>query len=64
MAAVSLAVWLASHGYSTVEPYTDRNIARSSRPICEGPSWPMETPACEPLTQIPAPLMEAMRTKS
>ncbi len=64
MVATSRAVWLASHGYSTVEPYKDRNIARSSRPIWDGPSCPIATPACEPTRLIPEPLIDAMRTKS
>ena len=37
-----------SAGYSTVEPWSARNIARSSSAICDGPSSPIETPACEP----------------
>lgn len=64
MVPTSLAVWLASHGYSTVEPCTERIIARSSRPICEGPSWPMAAPAWEPTRLTPDPLIDAMRMKS
>lgn len=58
------AVWLASHGYRTVEPWTARIMARSSRPIWEGPSWPMETPAWEPQSWMPVPLTAAIRMKS
>jgi hypothetical protein len=36
----------------------------SSRAICDGPSSPMETPACEPDSDIVARLIAAMRTKS
>ena len=47
-----------------MEPCTARIIARSSRAICEGPSSPMDTPACEPHRRRLARLMAAMRTKS
>jgi hypothetical protein len=46
--ATSFAVWLASEGCRTVEPWTARIIAMSSSAIWEGPSSPMETPAWEP----------------
>ena len=36
----------------------------SSRPICDGPSSPIDTPACEPQSDIVARLTAAMRTKS
>ncbi|CAM5656080.1 hypothetical protein STENM36S_07812 [Streptomyces tendae] len=64
ISATRRAAWLASHGYSTVEPWMARIIARSSRPIWLGPSWPMATPAWEPTRLMPEPLIEAMRTKS
>ncbi len=64
MVATSLAVWFASQGYSTVEPCTARNSARSSSAICDGPSSPIETPACEPQSAIVAREIAAMRTKS
>ena len=64
IAATSFAVWFASHGWSTVEPWTARIIAMSSSAICEGPSSPMDTPACEPHRHIVARLIAAMRTKS
>ena len=64
MAATSFAVWLPSHGCRTVLPCTARKAARSSRPICEGPSSPIETPACEPESAIVARLTAAIRTKS
>ena len=38
--------------------------ARSSSAICEGPSSPMLTPACEPARTMLARLTAAMRTKS
>ena len=44
----SFAVWFASHGCSTVDPCTARRAAMSSSAICDGPSSPIETPACEP----------------
>ncbi len=64
MAATSLAVWLASEGCSTVDPCTARNAAMSSSAICDGPSSPIETPACEPDRRMSAREMAAMRTKS
>ena len=36
----------------------------SSSAICDGPSSPMDTPACEPLTENDARLTAAIRTKS
>ena len=36
----------------------------SSSAICEGPSSPIETPACEPTSLRLARLMAAMRMKS
>ena len=36
----------------------------SSSAICDGPSSPIETPACEPLTRRSACEIAAMRTKS
>ena len=36
----------------------------SSRAICEGPSSPIETPACEPQSLILAREIAAIRTKS
>ena len=54
-AATSLAVWLASLGCRTVEPWIARSEAMSSSAICDGPSSPIDTPACEPLsTQLRA----------
>ena len=64
MAATSFAVWFASHGWRTTLPWIARNTAMSSSPICDGPSSPIETPACEPETQNRARLTAAMRTKS
>ena len=46
--STSLTVALPSAGYSTVEPCSARIVARSSSAICDGPSSPIETPACEP----------------
>ena len=62
--ATSWAAWLGSLGYRTVLPHTARIMARSSRPICDGPSSPMLTPACEPQRWIVALLTDAMRIKS
>ena len=64
IAATSFAVWLASHGCRTVEPCTARSDAMSSSAICDGPSSPIETPACEPQSASVARLTAAMRTKS
>src|SRR5208283_5031082 len=46
--STSFSVEIASEGYSTTQFSTDLNIAMSSRPIGEGPSCPMDTPAWEP----------------
>ena len=62
--ATSAAVWLASHGYSTVLPWTARSIARSSSAICDGPSSPIDTPACEPTRRMLAAVIAAIRMKS
>ena len=51
----------ASQGYSTVECGTARIIARSSSPICEGPSSPIDTPQCEPTYLMVTPEIPAMR---
>ena len=39
-------------------------MARSSSAICDGPSSPIETPACEPARRMFARQIAAMRTKS
>ena len=39
-------------------------IARSSRAICEAPSSPIDTPACDPAILTLTPLIAAMRMKS
>ena len=64
IAATSAEVWLASLGCRTVEPCTARKAAMSSSAICDGPSSPIETPACEPLSRMSAREIAAMRTKS
>ncbi len=64
MAAVSFAAALPSAGYSTVEPWTARIMARSSRAICDGPSSPIDTPACDPDSRRFARLTAAIRMKS
>src|SRR3990167_1873510 len=51
----------ASDGYKTVESKGVRNIARSSSPICDSPSLPIEAPPYEPFTKIFAPERSAMR---
>src|SRR3954453_13893095 len=48
IASISFAVWLASDGCSTTESWIARSDAKSSSAICDGPSSPIETPACEP----------------
>ena len=60
----SFAVWFASLGCSTVEPWIARNDAMSSSAICDGPSSPIETPACEPLSASFAREIAPIRTKS
>ena len=64
IAATSFAVWFPSHGCRTTLPWIARSAAMSSRPICDGPSSPIDTPACEPERQMRARLTAAMRTKS
>ena len=61
---MSLAVWLASLGCRTVEPWIARREAMSSSAIWDGPSSPIETPACEPLRTSFAREIAPMRTKS
>src|ERR1700674_4075061 len=41
-----------------------RHMARSSSAIWEGPSSPIDTPACEPAILMPTLLIAAMRMKS
>ena len=62
--STSFAVWFASHGCSTVEPCTARSAAMSSSAICDGPSSPIDTPACEPASFTFELLIAAMRMKS
>ena len=64
MAATSWAVWLASEGCSTQLPWMARSDAKSSSAICDGPSSPIDTPACEPDRRRSAREIAAMRTKS
>ena len=45
---MSRAHWFASHGTTTVDPKTARIMATSSSAICDGPSSPILTPACDP----------------
>src|ERR1700739_4519245 len=47
MAATSAAALVASLGYRTVEPWMARIMARSSSPICDGPSAPISMRAGE-----------------
>src|SRR5215211_6122764 len=64
IASTSAAVLVASLGYSTVEPWMARSMARSSRPICEGPSAPISTPAWEPTSRRSTTEMAPIRMKS
>ena len=64
IAAISLLAWLASDGCSTVEEWIARSDAMSSSAICDGPSSPIDTPACEPTSRRSARLIAAMRMKS
>ena len=64
IATISFAAWLASEGCSTVEEWIARSEAMSSSAICDGPSSPIDTPACEPTSLMSARLMAAMRMKS
>ena len=63
-AATSLAVCCASLGCRTTEPWIARSEAMSSSAIWDGPSSPIETPACEPLATSFAREIAPMRTKS
>ena len=60
----SAAAELPSDGYRTVEPSIARMAARSSSAICDGPSWPISTPACEPLRRMLACDTAAILMKS
>ena len=62
--AISRSVLTASHGYSTVKFGCAVVIAKSSSAICDGPSSPIDTPACEPASLMLTPLIAAMRMKS
>ena len=64
MAVTSFTVAFPSAGYSTVEPLSARIVARSSSAICDGPSSPIDTPACEPQSRRSARPMAPIRTKS
>ena len=64
IAAISLLAWLASDGCRTVEEWIARIDAMSSSAICDGPSSPIDTPACEPESRMSAREIAAMRTKS
>src|SRR5207249_7136553 len=64
MAFTRCAVDVASDGYRTVEPCTARIAARSSSAICDGPSSPISTPACEPQRRMLASEIAAIRMKS
>ena len=64
IAATSFAVWLPSQGWSTVELWMARIIAMSSRAIWDGPSSPIEMPACDPERQSVAREIAAIRMKS
>ena len=62
--AMSRVALTPSHGYSTVQFGTPRAIARSSSAICDGPSSPIDTPACDPASLMLRFEMPAMRMKS
>jgi hypothetical protein len=64
IAPISLLAWLASEGCRTVEEWIARIDAMSSSAICDGPSSPIDTPACEPASLMSARLIAAMRMKS
>ena len=51
------ALLVASLGYSTVDPWMARSMARFSRAIWEGPSAPISTPAWEPTSRRSTPEM-------
>src|SRR5436309_15852524 len=61
--ATSRSALTPSHGYKTVKFGWARNIARYSSAICDGPSSPIDTPACDPASFTPTLLMAAMRMK-
>ena len=64
IASTSAAVLVPSLGYSTVDPCTARIMARSSSAICDGPSAPISTPACEPASRRSTPEIAPIRMKS
>src|SRR5258708_4705772 len=60
----SFSVETASQGCNTTVSGSVANIAMSSNPICDDPSSPIETPACDPTNFIFASDNRAMRTWS
>ena len=64
ISATRREAWLASDGCSTVLPCTARIAAMSSSAICDGPSSPIDTPACEPDSRTSAREIAAIRMKS
>ncbi len=63
-ASTSRTVDVASAGLSTVDPCIDLIIEKSSSAICEAPSCPIDTPACDPARTMWAPETAAIRMKS
>ena len=63
-ASTRRAALTASHGYRTAQPGTARIMARSSSAIWDGPSSPIDTPACDPASLMFICPMPAIRTKS
>ena len=61
MAVTRLTVAVPSAGYRTVDPLIARRAARSSSAICEGPSSPIDTPACDPQRRRSARPIAAIR---
>ena len=59
--ATSATVALPSEGYRTVVPWIARSAARSSTAIWDGPSSPIDTPACDPQRRRSARPIAAMR---
>ena len=57
------AVQPVSYTHLTL-PKTARSEAMSSSAICDGPSSPIDTPACEPTSRMSARLIAAIRMKS
>ena len=62
--AIKRSVDTASQGYKATKFGCAVVMAKSSSAICDGPSSPIDTPACDPTSLTLTLLIAAMRTKS